>query len=136
MFESGQVYPIKVSGIFRLTAAKRGKRAGLHHDYSERGEAVYLEHSQHGLCWLASEYEPPEKKGVGRPSFRQDMLKSWPEDGFTQKEAMDHFSQIHNDGIGKCPTAGTIKQAILHYAKDGSLERRDGKIYRNYGGNK
>ena len=123
-------------GIFRLTAAKRGKRAGLHHDYSERGEAVYLEHSQHGLCWLASEYEPPEKKGVGRPSFRQDMLKSWPEDGFTQKEAMDHFSQIHNDGIGKCPTAGTIKQAILHYAKDGSLERRDGKIYRNYGGNK
>ena len=83
MFESGQVYPIKVSGIFRLTAAKRGKRAGLHHDYSERGEAVYLEHSQHGLCWLASEYEPPEKRERGRPTkdipfiaFRETLEQS------------------------------------------------------------
>ena len=123
-------------GIFRLTAAKRGKRSGLSHEWSTSAEHVHLEHSSEGLCWLPSDHQPPEKKEVGRPSFRNGMLSAWPEDGFTQKEAMDHFSQIHNEEIGKCPTPGTIKQAILHYTRDGSLERRDGKIYRNYGGSK
>ena len=123
-------------GVYRLSAAKRGKRAGMHHEFSERGEAVWLEHSNEGLCWLPSEYQPPEKRDVGRPSFRTNMLSKWPEDGFTQKEAMDHFSNIHSDEMGKCPTAGTVKQAIWHYTNDGSLERRDGKIYRKYGGSK
>ena len=49
-------------GVYRLTAAKRGKRAGMHHDYSTSSDHIHLEHSDRGLCWLASDYQPEEKK--------------------------------------------------------------------------
>ena len=49
-------------GIYRLTAAKRGKRAGMSHEYSTGSDYIHLEHSDRGLCWLASDYQPEEKK--------------------------------------------------------------------------
>ena len=48
-------------GIFQLTAAKRGKRANLHHPKHELPAlSIYLQHSPEGLCWIASDYEPEE----------------------------------------------------------------------------
>ena len=127
MFESGQVYPIKVSGIFRLTAAKRGKRAGLHHDYSERGEAVYLEHSQHGLCWLASEYEPEEKK-PGRPAVKIDFLEYKEaligETKHTKNSLSNHISE-RTGASYKTVTRridNLINNGTIHIGTDGGLK--------------
>ena len=117
-------------GTFRLTAAKRGKRAGMEHEHSTASEYIYLEHSDQGLCWLPSDYEPPEKKQAGRPSFRASMLRQWPNEGLTQNEAMNLFSQTHFNEIGREPTEGAVKQAIYYYTKEGSLTRKDGKIYK------
>ena len=123
-------------GTFRLTAAKRGKRSGMSHEYSMRDDYVYLKHSDQGLCWLPSDYEPEDKKGVGRPSFRASMLGLWPKEGLTQSEAMSHFADMHFNEIDGKPTPGSVKNAIAHYTKDGSLARVDGKIVRQLGGSK
>jgi hypothetical protein len=117
-------------GTFRLTAAKRGKRSGMHHEHSTASEFIHLEHSDVGLCWLPSDYEPPEKREAGRPSFRASMLRQWPDEGLTQSEAMNLFSSRYFDEIGKEPTAGAVKQAIIYYTKEGSLTRKDGRIYK------
>ena len=71
---------------------------------------------------------------MGRPSFRNGMLSQWPEGGFTQKEAMDHFADMHFDEIDGKPTVGSVKNAIAHYTRDGSLTRVDGRIIKQYGG--
>jgi len=59
-------------GIFRLTAAKRGTRSQMCHEDSPPGSHIYLEHSNQGLCWLPSDYEPEERK-VGRPAKEIDF---------------------------------------------------------------
>ncbi len=59
-------------GTFRLTAAKRGKRSGMHHEHSTASEFIHLEHSDVGLCWLPSDYEPEEKR-AGRPAVDVDL---------------------------------------------------------------
>ena len=54
-------------GVFRLTAAKRGKRAQMaQDDLQPPALQIYLKHSDKGLCWLPSEYEP-EERSAGRP---------------------------------------------------------------------
>ncbi len=55
------------SGTFVLRFAKRGNRTGIVDDDFNKVREVYLEHSQTGLCWVPSDYKPPEKDGGGRP---------------------------------------------------------------------
>ena len=53
-------------GVFRLTAAKRGKRAQMtQDDLQPPALQIYLKHSDKGLCWLPSDYEPSEPT-IGR----------------------------------------------------------------------
>ena len=61
------------------------------------------------------------------------MLRQWPNEGLTQNEAMNLFSQTHFNEIGRAPTEGAVKQAIYYYTKDGSLTRKDGRIYKSLG---
>tara|TARA_R100000808_G_scaffold14671_1_gene34502 strand:+ start:231 stop:2231 length:2001 start_codon:yes stop_codon:yes gene_type:complete len=60
---------------FQLTAAKRGKRAGLAHPATGiEGHTIYLEHTPGSICWRASDYLP-EEKSAGRPSVKIDFLE-------------------------------------------------------------
>ena len=117
--------------VYKLTAAKRGKRANLQGSGEIPGLAIYLEHSTEGLCWMPSSYVPPEKaSAAGRPSFRPAMLHQWPKGGLTQREAVELFSSKHFNEIERCPTRGSVKQAILAYIKLGDLIRgKDKKIH-------
>lgn len=55
---------------FVLRFAKRGQRAGITNDDSEKVREVYIEHAEKGLRWVTSEFCPNEDENQtgGRPS--------------------------------------------------------------------
>ena len=66
---------------FVLRFAKRGQRAGIVNDDSEKVREIYLEHAEKGLRWVQSEFCPneSENKRSGRPaktSFAK-VFDSW-----------------------------------------------------------
>jgi hypothetical protein len=61
-------------GSFKLTALKRGKRAGLLDPEGNVVEAVYLQHSQVGIGW---EQVPGPVEGESGESGRKDRLEEY-----------------------------------------------------------
>lgn len=47
------------SGLFSLSFAKRGQRAGAKHPEGEPTETVWIRHSNRGICW--EQVDPPEE---------------------------------------------------------------------------
>ena len=50
-------------GVFKMSLAKRGLRAGIAGDDGKLTTSIYIEHAQRGLCWLPSNWRP--EKGTG-----------------------------------------------------------------------
>lgn len=44
--------------VVSLTFTKRGKRTGIRDDDYQRVNKIYLQHSEHGLAWIPSDYSP------------------------------------------------------------------------------
>jgi len=115
-------------GIFRLTAAKRGKRSGLSHEWSTSNEYVHLEHSTEGLCWLPSDYQPEEKK-PGRPAkeieFKafKDAIEAQP--GKLTKNGLARQLADQNGVSSRTVVRrieGMLDHGTIHFDQSGGLE--------------
>jgi hypothetical protein len=66
--------PVPHSHVYKLQFSKRGERAGARSTEGEGyARAVYLEHSQKGICWLQSN-EPESAKKVGAVQFTPNQI--------------------------------------------------------------
>jgi hypothetical protein len=68
---------VKAAGahVYKMSFAKRGRRAGLVDAEGKPTTSVLLEHSTRGLCWLPSDYAPT-KNATGRFQAKFDLPRA------------------------------------------------------------
>lgn len=95
---------------YKMTFAKRGKRAGIVDAEGKPTDSVTLAHSPHGLCWVASDYSPAKNPGgkftatfnLENARMMYDSAKDWPENekaiataqGMTPRAVRNHRERI------------------------------------------
>lgn len=83
---------------FVLRFAKRGQRSGIVNDQFEKVREIYIQHAEHGLCWIPSDFTPGDNEDStgGRPTKASwaKVFDAWDGSGKTSPELKALFRQI------------------------------------------